>query len=661
MGLTLQVPPGFSDLSDSALAANAPALGLDLLKVYDNAVFGLVRPEIFITQQVNGDTVPLPVSPIDGYAYQQSELIYMWGILASTDKASGWITGKDSLWYIVYQVEQATGKVLIDEWYRRSGSHYDGVHTNDGQLIVYTIAQRQRSTLVMASPPSYSSITGATVAQDKPLTQLLAQALNDDAKFSVVNHEVMYLGEYVHGQTVTMPISPADGYHYSAAECKFQFSWRWSAPGASPMAAPPLSDGQLAPIMASVNSSGVVSITISYVDDSGNLNSFNDGRIAVFAFCQRSGTPGSITPTANSFAELSFDNFMPGSPLPYTLVQQMIANHQEALLAVEFFGPTAYGDSSTISLPTSPIDGYAYSRSELYYLYEWSDTTNQTGTHLRLPLFSSHVDQGTGTVSLQAWRLPPGGPYVDDNNSLCRIKVLTVARRQAQAASALGGPTITPQSDYNTVVTDAPWYYQTVQQAGVAKPPEVVLNLLDPITATDNSGNKSTDILVPDMLGPSGSPLVAGKHGLVPAPASGDAAKFLRGDATWAVPNSSAPYAIAFDMGGGRTTPPGTSESMLRHVISGGLTNVVFPSGLTGSVASSRVACTSNYTITIKKIVSGVTTTIGTINFAAGVLAGTFTFSGSVTLSPGDTMEFVGGTADATILGIYFTITGTRS
>lgn len=659
MGLTLEIPPGFSDLSDSALVAGSPTFGLDLLKIYDNAVFGLVRPEIFISEQVNGDTVPLPVSPIDGYAYQQSELIYMWGIRSTVDQGSGWITGKDSQWYFACYVDQATGNVFMDMWYRRSGSHYDGVHTNDGQLIVYTIAQRQKSTLVMASPPSYTGITGSTVAQDKPLTQLLAQSLNDDAKFAVVDHEVFYLGEYTNGETVTLPVSPADGYHYSAAECTFQFSWRWTAPGASPMAQPQLSDGQLAPIKASVNSSGVVSTQIFYVDDNGNLISFNDGRIAVFAFCQRSGTPGTITPTANGFAELSFDDFMPGSPLPYTLGQQVIKNTQEAMLAVEFFGPTAYGDGSQVALPTSPIDGYAYSRSELYYLYEWSDTTNQTGSHLRVALFYANVLQANGIVSLVVWRLPPGGPYIDDNNSLCRINVLTVARRAAQAPSPLPTTGITPPQGSGAGGIDAPWYYQTVQQAGVAKPPELVLNFLDPVTATDDSANQSTDIAVPDMVGASGSPAVAGKHGLVPAPASGDAAagKFLKADGTWAVPNSTAPYAITFDMGGGRTTPPATSESLLRHLISSNLTQVALPTSLTGSFAACRTAPTGSYSITIKKNGSS----IGSINFAASSTTATFTFSSPQTLVPGDLVEFVGGTADATILGIYFTISGLRS
>jgi hypothetical protein len=120
------------------------------------------------------------------------------------------------------------------------------------------------------------------------------------------------------------------------------------------------------------------------------------------------------------------------------------------------------------------------------------------------------------------------------------------------------------------------------------------------------------------------------------------------------------PYAITFDMGGGRVTPPATSESLLRHIIGGGLTNVSFASGLSGSYARARTASAGTYTITINKIVSGVTTSIGTITFSTSA-TGSFTFSSTVTLSPGDVVEFVSGTADASIVGIHITMQGTRT
>jgi len=77
--------------------------------------------------------------------------------------------------------------------------------------------------------------------------------------------------------------------------------------------------------------------------------------------------------------------------------------------------------------------------------------------------------------------------------------------------------------------------YQEIQQAGVPKPAEPILNFLAPITVTDNPGNTSSDVAVPVMVGDSGS---GGVKGLVPAPASGSAAagKFLKADGTFQVP-----------------------------------------------------------------------------------------------------------------------------
>jgi hypothetical protein len=405
MGLTLTTPPGYADLSDSVLVAGAPALAFDIGKIYGNSAFGMVRPEIFQGVFKHGDTVGTPVSPIDGYVYSRDELIYFWTIRNSVNPATGWISADDSLFFCAWKVDQSTGQVYCDEWYRRSGSHADVTHTNDGSLLVWTIAQRQQTSLVMAVSPSYTGITASWIGIDKPLSQQLAQGLNEDAKFSVVNKECFYLGEYYNGQTVTTPTSPADGHHYSAGECTFLPAWRWTTQGnATKLIQPPLSQGQLAPMMTSVDASGHVSITVQYVDDNGNLVTTHDGRVAVFAFSKRTGTPGSLSSVADLFAELSYQNFMPGTVLEYTEVQQILNNILEALLAVEYFGPTDYGDGDTIPLPTSTVDGYTYQRSELTYVWTWADTTNQTGTHLRVPLFLGHIDPLTGVVDLETWR-----------------------------------------------------------------------------------------------------------------------------------------------------------------------------------------------------------------------------------------------------------------
>jgi len=446
MGLTLQTPPGFADLPNSALAANQPAFAINAAKISENAAFGMVRTEVFNGLYINGDTVALPISPIDGYVYSRNELIYFYNIRNTTNPVSHWLSAPtQTLFYGEWNVDQTTGAVACFEVYRHSGIHPNLTTSNDGKLEVWTVAQRQLTNLAMAASPSYSAIT-ATIAQDAAYIQDLAQGLNDNAKFGVVNAECFYLGDYTDGQTVTLPHSPADGYTYSAAECFFMFSWRWTNPPASPAVAPPLSDGQLAPMIASVSSLGVVSITIKYVDNSGSLISTNDGRVSVFAFTKRSGTPGTITPTADQFAEISLDEFMPGTPLAFGTLQQIINNTEEALLTPEFFGPTTHANGDVIAVPTSPIDGYVYSRSELQYLWTWSDTTNQTGSHLRVPAFYGSINPSTGLVDLHVFRLPPGGPIVEDNDTLCRALVLIYARRAAVAAASLAPDVVATQS-----------------------------------------------------------------------------------------------------------------------------------------------------------------------------------------------------------------------
>jgi hypothetical protein len=459
MGLTLSFPPGYSDLQDSSLVADSPAFGISIGKIYGNSVFGMARTEVFPSGPYqNGDTVPLPVSTIDGYAYSRSELIYVWTIQNTVNKSTGWISAGDSLWYCQWLVDQSTGQVFCDEWYSKSGLIPFPSHTNDGTLTVYTIAQRQLTTLTMAASPSYSGITGSWIAQDKPFSQQLAQGLNDDAKFSVVKGEIFYLGEFHNGSTVPQPVSPADGHTYAYAECNFMFSWRWTTNGSnSQLTQPAVAGGQLGPLQASINAStGAVSTSVGYLDFAGNLTSTNDGRIAVFAFCKRSSTPSSLASVANLFAELSFDNFMPGSVLPFdTVTQQIVDDILEAILTPEFFGPTTHQDGDTVSLPVSTVDGYTYSRSELFYVWTFTDTTNAAGTHLRMASFGGAVHETTGVVQLYGYRLPPGSNYTPEDATKPRISVITVARRAAAAAVAITGSTTNPQADAGTVIPDA--------------------------------------------------------------------------------------------------------------------------------------------------------------------------------------------------------------
>jgi hypothetical protein len=212
---------------------------------------------------------------------------------------------------------------------------------------------------------------------------------------------------------------------------------------------------QLGPFRASINTStGAVSVSVDFIYNGGqNITTLtNYGRIAVFAFCRRSTTPASLS-LAASFTELDPSFFFPGETLRASTLTTIEDNINEAILTPEFFGPTTYHNGDTIPLPTSPVDGYSYSRSELTYVFTWSDTTNQTGSHLRLPLFTGNIDKTTGVVTLDVWRLPPGGPYVHDNETLCTVSVIVVAHRQANHGSVTApGAVVVPTGASSAVV-----------------------------------------------------------------------------------------------------------------------------------------------------------------------------------------------------------------
>lgn len=303
MPLTLNSIAGFSDLQNVVLAAEQPALGLHVAAIAGNAQMGMTRMEFFQAKYHNGDTVILPTSPIDRYNYSRDELLYLWAINNTGNPANFWLSGPDCLWYLAHKVDQVTGEVSCEEWYRKSSVHNpDASISQDGILLVTTVAQRQLSNLIVAHSPHFQGDMSPSIGVDKPWQQCLAQKLNEGAKFSVLNTECIYMGEFMNADVVPTPISPADGYAYSYAECVFFPAWRWTTRG-DVYAAPRNELGQLQRMQMSVSSVGVVATRI---DMKGDLDAvFTDvestdhvhfGRIAVWAMTSRDQTIQDVGP-----------------------------------------------------------------------------------------------------------------------------------------------------------------------------------------------------------------------------------------------------------------------------------------------------------------------------------------------------------------------------
>src|SRR5438128_8870034 len=93
--LTLSRIPGSFDLRPSSLAAGQSVSDEMWAKILSNADFGAVRKEFFnLGYFQDGDEIPLPRSPVDGYEYQLEECIFDLSMASSRQPAAGFGTGQ---------------------------------------------------------------------------------------------------------------------------------------------------------------------------------------------------------------------------------------------------------------------------------------------------------------------------------------------------------------------------------------------------------------------------------------------------------------------------------------------------------------------------------------------------------------------------------------
>lgn len=189
MAFQLAEPPGGIDIPNSMFNAGAGATGFVLSALKDNCAFGSVVPEIFYGLYTNGQTVPLPQSPVDGYEYLQEELIYMWEAVITVDQANGTPSAAGGLLWAQWFVEQNTGIVHTTEAYEAVDRSSSGT-TNDGTLGVWTIAIRGRTVRTLSTQPAYTDLPASDFVQDGAATPTILQELSANGKRGAVQCEV---------------------------------------------------------------------------------------------------------------------------------------------------------------------------------------------------------------------------------------------------------------------------------------------------------------------------------------------------------------------------------------------------------------------------------------------------------------------------------------
>jgi hypothetical protein len=135
---------------------------------------------------------------------------------------------------------------------------------------------------------------------------------------------------------------------------------------------------------------------------------------------------------------------------------QLNKNVRESACTPEFFGPTQYAAGDTVPTPTSPIDGYAYSRDELNYIWEWSDTTplSPVTNHNRTVGFTANI--AVGSVALDVWRFAEGGPIIPglESGQHLRITVTVIGFRKHNAYTAPAALSSNTPGDVSSITGD---------------------------------------------------------------------------------------------------------------------------------------------------------------------------------------------------------------
>jgi len=150
--LLLSSQPGFTEVPDQSLDAGNPVSSAVLKALNAACKFAAVRTEQFWGFYKHGETVTLPISPADGYAYAREELRYTWSIYGTgsppgspllgtqTAPGRGGTSGQGTVLSLQFHVDQGTGLVECGVSYYKTAQE----DKTDGIVMVMTQATRQR-------------------------------------------------------------------------------------------------------------------------------------------------------------------------------------------------------------------------------------------------------------------------------------------------------------------------------------------------------------------------------------------------------------------------------------------------------------------------------------------------------------------------------------
>lgn len=473
-GISMSIPPSLFEIQMSLFAEDKPTTQTMLRALAENSKFSAIKAEVFYMGEfVDGQQVQTPISYADGYKYSLDEckFISSWKWTTAPDNygpppmytASG--GNADGGWS---QLNEMTAAVDADGNVTCNVTFFNNsvIDPTDpangglayGRLQVYCFCQRNKGpyfglpimttgaggtgtfTMEIPGPQILGSVTGDLVLTlqgdmqsggSPPPTVITKMVIKRTLAGSTT---VIDTTDFTFSSSAGVTIAPM-----GSASTDVLANWTFdNAHDYYIMAV--LSGG-----FGAVNTQGLVNTTtpLLYTALTGDQSGVTTiptltQETAVWWLWQAIKLTIVGDTVGNGFAELPLTDevavFVPGNKLPVSYMSQLAQNVKESAYAIEFFGPFNHVNSDTVSLPTSPTDGYEYSREEVVYIWQWHDTGSPKP---RLFGWGASISSA-GVVNMMCWHVPPGGP-VQNITTGASLDVLVIACRQ-QTTAALTNP-----------------------------------------------------------------------------------------------------------------------------------------------------------------------------------------------------------------------------
>jgi hypothetical protein len=211
----------FAELLIGTFQSGGTLRASNVLKLKRNIDEALITPEFFgPTQYGNGNTVALPVSPIDGYTYARNELTYLWVWADTMNNLDGSGSRVGHRMPVFYGgIDPNTGVITTSCW--RLNSHYVHDYDNLNIINVLTIARRGKAAVPPGSSAAVGPPSGISTVTTQPGVDVDAYNVSFDmgAARNVPPAANESLLKHVVGGNLTS-VSLDAGLHYSYGGCR---------------------------------------------------------------------------------------------------------------------------------------------------------------------------------------------------------------------------------------------------------------------------------------------------------------------------------------------------------------------------------------------------------------------------------------------------------